>query len=63
MEKTVETKPLGIGDDSGLSGRGVEMTVETCLRGNGDDSGDLAARDWRRERRLSSWGLEMTLEA
>ena len=38
------------------------MTPETWPRGNGDDSGDLAAGDWRRQWRLSSWGLETTVE-
>ena len=29
---------------------------------SGDDTGDLAANEWRRQWRLSGWGLETTME-
>ena len=40
----------------------VETTLETQRLGSGEESGDLAAGDWRRQWRLSSWELEATLE-
>ena len=42
---------MGSGDDTG-----------DLVLGIGDHTGDLAAKDWRRRWRLSSWGTGLELE-
>ena len=40
----------------------MEKIMDTCL-GSGEEKGVLAAGEWRRNERLSRWGLKTTLVA